>query len=357
MKRVLLLSQFGDWHENSRFRFYQYISYLEKKGYKIESLPLFTKKRESVFIKKNNINFYYMFLEYTKRFFHLFLHSNYDALWLDSEIFHGIPFGLEGLLVHPDKPVILDISNAHFHKYTKGKNLFQRLFLKHKIPIWLQRGESVLVSTPELRDYSQAFNPNSVLLPFSINLEEYEVEKPLQIPNDAKTDFVIGWTGSLYTTRFLSIVYDALKELKRVFPIKLYLLGGDPNWKSPVHTEYIPYSPENEKIFLQKIDIGIQPLPFSLRETGNPGVRILKYMANYKPIVSTPIGAANLYIQHSTNGFFAKNTDDWYLSLRLLIEDEVLRYKMGESGRKLVEEEFAFSRAKERLLSVFQKNI
>jgi glycosyltransferase involved in cell wall biosynthesis len=326
---------------------------LEKKGFIVQDLPLFGTEREHEFIKNNKINFFNTSFAYFKRLYKLLFELQYDCIWLDSEIFPGIPFGWESLLIHPDDPVVLDISDAHFYKYSKGKNFLQKWFLDQKIPIWLQRAEKVIVSTPEVRDYCQNFNPESILLPSAIDISKYSNAKMMFTPNDMKSEFVLGWTGSIFTTRFLYMLRETFLELKRVFPIKLLLLGADPEWDSPVKTEIVPYSPENEIKFLQQIDIGIQPLPYSLKETGNPSIRLLKYMANYKPIVSTPIGAANLFLRHSENGFFARTLDDWYLSIRLLIEDESLRAEMGAQSRKIVESEFLLERSAKRLVSTF----
>ncbi|MCB1177096.1 MAG: glycosyltransferase family 4 protein [Leptospiraceae bacterium] len=355
MNRILLLNKYGRWNENSRFLFYNYIQDLTKNGFSVVDFPLLGKKAEESFIKKDKVNSFVFISSYLQRLFRVITYKYYDILWLDSEILPFLPFGLESLLIPLNKKIILQFSDAKFYRYQKGFNFLKRFLLKNKIPYWISHADKIIVTTPELRDYTQNWNQESFLIPPSINLEDYPNRKLKHRSNDSAKEFIIGWTGSKFTTRFLSILREPLKELKRVFPIKLILLGGDPHWESPIPTDYMPYTPENERIFLEKIDIGLQPLPLTLRETGNHSIKILKYMANFKPVISSPVGAANIFMRHSENGFLAKTEDDWYLSLRLIFEDEGMRLEMGRKSAEIVENEFSGNRSSKRIYEIFKE--
>jgi glycosyltransferase involved in cell wall biosynthesis len=349
MKRILLLSKYGAWEENANYRFYQHIPHLKEKGLNIIPLPLYSNNIEESLLNKDFIPLSQKIFSFAKRIWNILRNQEPYILWLDQEVIPFLPFGLENLLFPIDTPIYLDIYNSNFYKYSHGSNFITKFFLKNKMPFWIARSEFVSVSTPKLLEYAREWNPNTELLPLSLN-ETYLNTRVSSLKN--QHEILLGWTGSKFTARFLKTIEEPIKELARYFPLKLIAIGSESTL--PIKTEHFEWSRETEAEILSEIDIGLNPLSASLREQGNPGLKILKYMSLGKPVISSPYGGAELYIQHSENGFFAKNKDDWYIGLRLLMEDESQRKEMGLKAREYVSKNFQSEPVTDKLFNILK---
>ena len=105
---------------------------------------------------------------------------------------------------------------------------------------------------------------------------------------------------------------------------------------------------------LQDIDIGIMPLPDTDWTRGKCGLKGLQYMGLAIPTIMSPVGANMQIIKHGVNGFLASTKEEWVDYLSQLIESEELRKKLGEAGRKTVEEQFSVEANKEKYLGLFE---
>ncbi len=352
MKKILLFLKYGDWEENSYYRYFQYFNILNQSGFEVKAYPFFSRKIEKTYFHYGKINFLQKIYSYIKRMYVLITEKNFHGVWLDLELFPYIPFELENLFFSIDMPILLDIQNSFYYKYSHGVNYIQKKFLSQKIPLWIARSQVITVSNYEIEGFAKPWNQNIHLLPFGFK----ESFLPIQKKTQATHEFAIGWTGSRYSSRFLISIFDCLRELKRFFPIKLYLVGGEKSLAYPVKTEIFDWNKEIELSLLSKADILINPLPMTLREKGNPSLKLLKYMTLGLPIITSPSGGAKMYIEHSVNGFIAYSQDDWYLYLRQLLEDEVLRQEFGKQAKLTLETSFNFQNSVDSLVEIF-KNV
>jgi len=72
------------------------------------------------------------------------------------------------------------------------------------------------------------------------------------------------------------------------------------------------------------------------------------------PVVASPVGEQKYVIKHGVNGFLARNEEEWYNYLRILIEDDDLRRRMGREGRKTAEKELSLEVNGERLYEIIK---
>jgi glycosyltransferase involved in cell wall biosynthesis len=168
-----------------------------------------------------------------------------------------------------------------------------------------------------------------------------------------KNEFVIGFTGNHFSSNFLIKLDDVLRELSRVYPIRLLIINGNKNLNFSIRTTFITAEGEEEIKELSGIDVGIFPSPHSLKEKGNLSIGILKCMALSKPVIASDIGSAKDYITHSVNGYLCKTNDDWYLALRLLLDEKELIESMGIESRKIIEKEYSITNNINKLSSIF----
>jgi len=87
-------------------------------------------------------------------------------------------------------------------------------------------------------------------------------------------------------------------------------------------------------------DILVAPLVKNPWYEGKSALRVGIGMAMGIPIVASPVGEQKYVIKHGVNGFLANSQEEWYKHLKLLIEDNKLRRKIGEEGRKPLKESF-----------------
>ena len=98
---------------------------------------------------------------------------------------------------------------------------------------------------------------------------------------------------------------------------------------------------ETEITDLEKIDIGVMPLPDEQWSKGKCGLKALQYMALGVPTICSPVGVNSTIIQDGENGFIADGKEEWIEKLKKLLHSYKLRQKLGLAGRKTVEENYS----------------
>ena len=73
------------------------------------------------------------------------------------------------------------------------------------------------------------------------------------------------------------------------------------------------------------------------------------------PVVTDNLGGAKEIVLHGWNGFLCDDTEQFVDACNLLLEDEDLRLRMGENGRKLATKRFSHRVVRERFADVFRK--
>ena len=75
-------------------------------------------------------------------------------------------------------------------------------------------------------------------------------------------------------------------------------------------------------------------------------------MACGLPVVASPIGVNREIVRNGINGYLADDSDSWFEALSLLINSIETRKKMGEAGRKQVEEKYCIQRIAPKLINL-----
>lgn len=135
----------------------------------------------------------------------------------------------------------------------------------------------------------------------------------------------------------LLIVGEGNKELKdRLAKIKGVLLVGKQD-------DVVP--------FLQAMDMYVLP---SFTETTS--LAVLEAMACELPVISSPVGFIQQYIQEGRNGYFFETKNAYNLSrkLKMLADDEKNREKIGKAARRTVVEKFNWDKTAEGILEALR---
>jgi glycosyltransferase involved in cell wall biosynthesis len=120
---------------------------------------------------------------------------------------------------------------------------------------------------------------------------------------------------------------------------------------------WVPWTAETETEELAYFDIGVMPMPDDEWARGKCALKALQYMAMGIPTVCSAVGANCEVIQHGKNGLLASTNEEWLASLELLIEQAELRRRLGEMGRRTVEERYSKQRCAALFASVVKSAI
>jgi glycosyltransferase involved in cell wall biosynthesis len=118
------------------------------------------------------------------------------------------------------------------------------------------------------------------------------------------------------------------------------------------------WSEATEPAEIAAADVGIGWVPDDAWSRGKCGLKVLQYQAAGLPVVANPVGVQAEFVKHGVTGFQAASTEQWVNAIRALAADASLRRRMGEAGRRQVEDHFSLPPGAAKwteLLDQFQK--
>jgi glycosyltransferase involved in cell wall biosynthesis len=219
-----------------------------------------------------------------------------------------------------------------------GNKMFSFFKNAEKTKDIIAKADLVFAGNNYLAGFARQFNENVVIVPTTIDTEIY---KP--ILKNAKEKICIGWSGSITTIEHMETKMQALKAIKNKYGNKVYfkIIGDGRYYNEDLKTQGLPWKKETEIHDMAEFDIGIMPLPDTEWAKGKCGLKGLQYMALGVPTIMSPVGVNSEIIQDGENGFLADSDEEWVNKLSLLIESFELRRKIGNTGRKTVEEKYS----------------
>jgi glycosyltransferase involved in cell wall biosynthesis len=124
-----------------------------------------------------------------------------------------------------------------------------------------------------------------------------------------------------------------LQELARRIDFKLIVIGNFDYALPGVDLEVLTWSREEEVAQMQRLDVGLYPLPDDDWVLGKAGLKVIQYMAFGLPSVSSNIGTAIWQVKDGVNGFLVDTPEQWLETLERLCRDPELRRRIGAAAR------------------------
>ena len=356
--KVLVLTRYDSMGASSRYRFYQFLPFLEEKDISFKVSYLLSDRYLQNLYQGNRLNsFLTILLAYLKRSIALLSSNRFDLIWLEKELFPWFPAFLELVLLRLGPPYIVDYDDAIFHNYDQHRfSIIGKLF-GNKIKKVMRGAAAVVAGNRYIADYAREAGANLVeTIPTVLDLGKYQ-----QADRKRNSRFTIGWIGSPSTSRHLRVAESALKEVCPKDPsdrngaVQVVAIGAQPTDLCDLPASVIPWSEETEAEDLRSFDVGIMPLPDTEWERGKCGFKLIQYMACGLPVIASPVGVNKEIIDHGVNGFLAGGTEEWIEYVQELRENPDLCLKMGAAGRKKVENEYSLQAAAPRLVKLLQE--
>lgn len=325
---------------SQRYRFEQYIPYLEEKGFDCTYSFLLNEKQDKAFYTKGKIlaKTSILFQSILKRINDIRRTKQHDIVFVQREcLMLGTAF-FEKIFAKKAK-LVFDFDDSIWLQNISDAN--KRLeFLKNpdKTKSIIKVANLVIAGNQYLADYALKFNLNTVIIPTTIDTNIYQ---PVQKKKSDK--ICIGWTGSFSTIEHFKYRVDVLKRIKEKYQDKVYFkVIGDSSYKEEkLEVKGIMWKRETEVKDLEEVGIGIMPLPDTEWTRGKCGLKGLQYMGLSIPTIMSPVGVNTAIIQDGINGFLADDESEWFNKLSMLIESDELRKKLGEKGRETVVKKYS----------------
>ena len=334
-----------------RLKYEQYFDYFRANGYDLTVSPFMPPRFWNIVYKPGRLleKIFWTLAGYARRVFDLLRAPFYDGLYIFLWV---APFGpplFESLFCAANRRVVYDIDDmVHLKPKSRANPIVAALKSSSRITYLMRRARHVITCTPKLDEFARRFNPHTTDISSTINTDTYLPVNRYR--NDGPV--TLGWSGSHATIDFLHLLDGVLRDVSRERDIRLLVIG-DTNFSIPgVNVEAIPWRENSEVSDLQRIDIGLYPLPEDEWVLGKSGLKALQYMALGIPTVATAIGTNFRVVLDGQTGFLVRTPEEWKQRLLQLIDDPALRRTLGEAARAHVERTYSVRANRDTYLGI-----
>ena len=356
MKRVLFLTLHRPGRSPSqRFRFEQYLDYLEEKGFKCDFSYLLSEEDDSFFYKEGRftIKLRIMLKCIQQRWSEIKYSNYYDLVFVQRECFMlGTAF-FEQLFAQKSKMIFDFDDSIWLPNISEGNRKFGFLKNSNKTKNIIRVSNMVFAGNNYLAGYARQFNSNVKVVPTTIDTDQYVRDY------NPTGRICIGWSGSVSTIEHFEYAIPFITKIKEKYgdQVMFKVIGDESYQNKDMGIKGFPWCIEDEVNQLSSFDIGIMPLPDNEWTRGKCGLKGLQYMALETATVMSPVGVNSEIICNGKNGFLADSVKDWVDKLSKLIEDEELRNRFGKEGRKTVVLKYSVKAIRDKYLYYFDEVI
>jgi glycosyltransferase involved in cell wall biosynthesis len=272
-----------------------------------------------------------------------------DVVWVYAELFPHLPASFERLLLHRRRPIVFDFDDAFFHAYDFHRSGIVRRLLGGKLEPLLRAASACTCGNAYLRDYAAQFCSNTFIVPTAVDTQRYAPaeRKRGEIP-------VIGWIGSPSTWQYVQPVAPMLEDMVRSGRARVRIVGAGSSARAQADSgfEFVDWSEATEVAEIQRMDIGIMPLPDDPWARGKSGYKLIQYMACGLPVVASPVGVNSDIVKEGETGLLASSLSEWPSALDSLLMDAAARNRMGNEGRRRAVAEYSLQAHAPRVVEI-----
>lgn len=353
--RVLLLTRYDRLGASSRMRMLQYLPWLTSADMDVTVSPLFPDAYVQG-LQQGQRKPWQVFTAYWGRLRTLLNSGDHDLLWIEKECLPWLPAWVEQVLLPARIPYVLDYDDAVFHYYDEHRSALVKHLLGTKHPALMRNSSLVVAGNSYLAKFARAAGaPWVEVVPTTVDLTRYETIEA-QGSNVPKSPPCVGWIGQRATADFLRPLTPLFESLTARALGRFAAIGIDTQALS-LPMASIPWSESSEVASIKGFDVGIMPLVDGPFERGKCGYKLIQYMACGLPVVASPVGVNAEIVEHGVNGFLANTPQEWEYALTTLLTDAALRQRMGQAGRRKVEEHYSLQVTGPRLADLLKNAI
>lgn len=339
---------------SQRFRFEQYLNVLPEAEIDFEISSFWDEKAWGILYKKG------MFFAKTmatlrgllRRYSLLFSAFKYDRIFIHRELYPVGPQIIEFVLAKVyKKKIIFDFDDAIWLPNFAANNA-KFAFVKSygHVEKLCKYAYRLSVGNDYLAEYGKRFNSDVVVNPTTIDTVNYHN----RIKDQSTSDFVIGWTGTHSTLRYLEPLLPIISKLEKEFSFKLVIISDkDPELKLSSF-EFVKWNKVTEIDDLLRFNVGLMPLTPDKWANGKCGFKALQYMSLGVPALVSPVGVNSKIVDHDVNGFICHSDEEWELALRALLSNRHKVISLAERSREKIEDFYSVKSNKENFIQLFK---
>ncbi|WLE98252.1 MAG: glycosyltransferase family 4 protein [Candidatus Electrothrix communis] len=335
-----------------RFRFEQYFGYLEANGFECDFSYIFSEDYDRIIYAHGK--YLSKFLVFLNSFIHrlkdVLKAKQYNIVFIQREAFMTGTVFFEKLFKKSGAKLVFDFDDTIWVSDSSPiNNSLSWLKKPKKTSKIIEFCDLIFAGNSYLARYAEQFNKNVVIVPTTIDTDEYQKKDAL-----ACDSITIGWSGSFSTVKYFKLAEPVLLRLKDKYGerVKFSLIGDENYTNLYLDLKGIKWRKETEVTDLSKFDIGIMPLPNDEWSKGKCGLKGLQYMALEIPTIMSPVGVNSEIINDGVNGFLADDENEWFQKLSRLIESRELRETLGKKGRKTVVDNYSVESQKDNYVNL-----
>lgn len=353
LKVLALVPAVYDTSPGQRFRLEQWEPILKEKGVEITYEAFENDALRAVIYKGGNVagKMAEVSRAFARRISTLQKAKNFDLIYIFREAAVLGPAVFERWAKASKVPYIFDFDDAVFVSYKSPANGYlSYLKFPGKTRTICAKAAHVMAGNEYLADYARAVNDQVSIVPTTIDTDAYQPKYTHQNNPDEVT---LIWSGSFSTVQHLDTIRGVLQKLAKEKKFRLRVIGTPTYRLEGVDTEAMQWRAATETDDLRAGHIGLMPLPDDQWSKGKCGLKALQYMALGVPTICSPVGVNSTIIKDGVNGYLAANEDEWIEKLKLMIDSAETRIRIGQEGRKTVEEEYSAVRHAPRVYDIF----
>lgn len=210
----------------------------------------------------------------------------------------------------------------------------------------VRSARTIAAGNEALATWARAHHERVVCLPTAIDLACHPPSGPAAEP-------VLGWIGTRPNLPYLRTVLPWLAPLAHRRPgLRLKVVSDGEIASQDLPLECRRWTLDDEAAELASFQIGLMPLPDDPWTRGKCGGKLLQYLATALPAVCSPVGANREIVRHGVDGLHATTASEWAAAVAALLDDEPLRRRLGDAGRRTVAERYSLGAVFPELLAL-----
>jgi len=248
-----------------------------------------------------------------------------------------------------DDAIWLDASPA-----ARGHRLAVLKGTGRKVRWYAERADEIVTANVYLADYLSRFSSRVTIVP---SVVETRGVAPRRHAN--ADEIVLGWIGSATTAPYLRHLMPTISRAARELrprKVRLVSIGATMPTIDGVEVESRAWTLDSELEGLLRIDVGLMPMPDDDWTRGKSAYKALQYMSAGIPVVADDVGVASSALDSGRAGLIVRSETAWLEALVALAGDPGFRGRLGDHGRRHVEERFSVERWAPVVASIIRGN-
>lgn len=241
------------------------------------------------------------------------------------------------LVVDVDDAIWLDTTSA-----ARGSRFAVLKDSQRKVRWMARRADAVVAGNEYLAEWLGRYSSRVSIVP---SLVEHREVVPRT--HAAGGEIVLGWIGSPTTAPQLQGIRGALERVADAagdLRFSLVVLGGECPPIRGIDVQVRPWSVQEERELLARMDVGLMPLEDAPWTRGKCAYKALQYMAAAVPVVADDVGVSARVVGDGEAGLIPRDAAQWTEAIATLARDPALRQRLGDAGRERVAKEYSVQR-------------